>query len=143
MQSTIPISAWLMTLACLLMLWMGVQALKSARYGGPHLSAEERCLLLLSELQQVPRERRTARFVCALVFYAGGEQEYVFEGQAEGLILEELRGKQGFAYDAIFWDPELKNELWGNGCHDQKQPQPSLQSLGGLCQSPKYRIEIE
>ncbi len=85
----------------------GEPGVMSARYGGEGLSDQDRSRLVLERLQGVPEERRTARFVSVLVLVPGeGEQEsYSFRGTAEGVILEEMRGEQGFGYDPIFLDP--------------------------------------
>jgi XTP/dITP diphosphohydrolase len=50
----------------------------------------------------VPEAARTARFRCALALARGGRTLSTFEGTVEGRILHELRGKNGFGYDAIF-----------------------------------------
>lgn len=67
---------------------------------------------LLRLLEDVPLERRTARFRCALVLAtvvpaAGqapgtGLQTVFFEGECRGHILAEARGAQGFGYDPFF-----------------------------------------
>lgn len=56
---------------------------------------------LLEELKDVPKEKRTARFVCATYFFAEGT---VLSATAslEGSILELPRGAYGFGYDPIF-----------------------------------------
>ena len=78
----------------------------SARYAGPNATYEDNVKLLLEELADVPAERRTARFrtVMALV---GADVERTWEGVAEGVILAEKQGANGFGYDPVFWSPEL------------------------------------
>jgi XTP/dITP diphosphohydrolase len=56
---------------------------------------------LLSELKGVPREKRTARFVCTLVFFVEGVVLTATETM-EGAIIEEPRGTHGFGYDPVF-----------------------------------------
>jgi XTP/dITP diphosphohydrolase len=75
----------------------------SARFGSPDLSDPARCKALLKGLVDVPDERRTARFRCVLALAKGGHTLTTFEGTAEGTILRELRGKEGFGYDPVFF----------------------------------------
>lgn len=85
----------------------GAPGVKSARYGGPGLTDEDRNSLLLREMKGVPWNDRTARFVCVLALARGGELVELFEGQAEGLIAFEPRGPHGFGYDPVFYYPPL------------------------------------
>ena len=78
----------------------------SARFGGPTLSDAARCRAVLKGLIDVPEAARTARFRCALALARGGRTLSTFEGCVEGRILHELRGKNGFGYDAIFLVPQ-------------------------------------
>ena len=57
----------------------GAPGVRSARYGGPGLSDEQRCSLLLKELEKVPWEDRKARFVCVLALAQAGAVIRVFE----------------------------------------------------------------
>jgi XTP/dITP diphosphohydrolase len=61
--------------------------------------------LLLAQLGDVPDERRTARFRCAVVFLqptAEGVVEQVVEGEMSGRVIRETRGSGGFGYDVLF-----------------------------------------
>lgn len=78
----------------------------SARFGGPDLSEVARCRAVLKGLIDVPDERRTARFRCALALARNGRTLSTYEGVVEGRILRELRGAGGFGYDPIFLFPE-------------------------------------
>ncbi len=66
---------------------------------------------VLENLDGVPEEKRTARFMCALAI-AGPEMDTttVF-GTCEGVILQEKRGTNGFGYDPIFFVPELDRAM--------------------------------
>lgn len=61
---------------------------------------------LLRELGDVALAERTARYVCvaALLETDGGEIT-LFRGVSEGLILGARRGRGGFGYDPVFFDP--------------------------------------
>jgi XTP/dITP diphosphohydrolase len=64
---------------------------------------------LLSLLQEVPREQRTARFHCLLVFLRHAEDPtpLICQGTWEGLIGFTPEGDNGFGYDPLFYIPEL------------------------------------
>lgn len=82
----------------------------SARWSGPPLDAKEmqdarNNTLLLHQLADIPDERRTAHFACAvaLVHEVDGEVvEEVAEGRMDGRIIHEVRGEGGFGYDVLF-----------------------------------------
>ena len=78
----------------------------SARFGGPQLSDTARAKAVLKGLVDVPDAQRSARFHCALAVARGGRTLATFEGTVEGMILRELRGKNGFGYDPIFLYPD-------------------------------------
>ena len=80
----------------------GAPGVYSARYGGPGLSDRERFEKLLEELENVPEEKRSARFECALVFVTPGGEPQVFRGTVEGRIALSPRGENGFGYDPVF-----------------------------------------
>ncbi len=56
-----------------------------------------------------PRERRRARYRCALVWVCAPADAapLIAEGVWEGSILESPRGSGGFGYDPYFWLPDL------------------------------------
>ena len=58
--------------------------------------------LLLSQLGDVPDERRTARFVCAMALCTPDGVELVQLGEMPGRILHGEHGKGGFGYDPLF-----------------------------------------
>ena len=90
----------------------GAPGIYSARYAAspnhPNSSDEENNAKLLRELEQVPDERRQARFVCAVAVARDGKTEATFRGIASGVILREKRGKEGFGYDPLFFFPAVK-----------------------------------
>ena len=74
----------------------------SARYGGEHLSYREKIGLLLSELQDVPDEKRTAHFSCAVCCIVDDYTVIRLEARCEGRIAREPCGEGGFGYDPVF-----------------------------------------
>jgi len=79
----------------------GMPGVLSARWSGPPKSDERNNRLLLDQLVDVPDERRTAHFRCAVAFvHAGGE--LVVHGRMDGHVIREVRGSGGFGYDVLF-----------------------------------------
>lgn len=82
----------------------------SARYApGP---AENRNNKLLDELTNVPKEKRTARYVAAIAIYdPQSKQVWTCGGVCEGLITTEPTGNDGFGYDPIFYCLDLNKAM--------------------------------
>ena len=85
----------------------GAPGVFSARYAGEPKSDERNIDRLLMELEDVPEQKRTARFRCCLAIVSPGGVERLTEGSVEGKILKGRRGKGGFGYDPVFYLPEL------------------------------------
>jgi XTP/dITP diphosphohydrolase len=93
----------------------GAPGVHSARYAAdePHLAEnntddELNNRKLIREIKLVPVENRTGRFVCVIAAARNGETLGVFLGKAEGVILEQPRGFNGFGYDPLFYFPEIE-----------------------------------
>lgn len=101
----------------------------SARYMGEDTSYDVKNKALLERLEGVPKEQRTARFVCAIAAVLPedmGRDVLVKRETIEGYIGWEQAGTNGFGYDPIFYvdefdcttaelPPEKKNELSHRG----------------------------
>lgn len=74
----------------------------SARYSGEHGDDNGNNEKLLFNLKDVPDEKRTARFVCAICVSFPDGSEITAEGACEGKIGYEYRGNNGFGYDPLF-----------------------------------------
>jgi XTP/dITP diphosphohydrolase len=76
----------------------------SARYAGATATADDNNARLLSELADVPPERRGARYRCVLVLvrHAGDEAPLIASGTWEGRIAPRRMGHGGFGYDPLF-----------------------------------------
>lgn len=88
----------------------GRPGLYSARYAGSGIFSDdiaetEQVRLLLGELQGVPDERRTARFVCAIAIAVPGSETRLVRAEWPGHIAHEARGENGFGYDPVFIVP--------------------------------------
>ena len=84
----------------------GMPGVLSARWSGPPKSDDRNNELLLAQLEDVPDDRRTAHFACAVAFAypvgAGGVAEHVVHGEMAGRVIREVRGSGGFGYDVLF-----------------------------------------
>jgi XTP/dITP diphosphohydrolase len=85
----------------------GAPGVHSARYAGPNASDADRIRKLLSEMRGKKNAERRARFVCVVVVAEAGNMRGVFSASAEGMLLEEPRGENGFGYDPVFFFPPL------------------------------------
>jgi XTP/dITP diphosphohydrolase len=83
----------------------GGPGLYSSRFGGEGASDLDRNRLLLSKLQDLPHERRGARFTSAVAVARGRELLFEAQESVEGFIAEEMRGPNGFGYDPLFFYP--------------------------------------
>lgn len=83
----------------------GAPGVYSARYSGENASYSNNNKKLLEELKGVPKEERTAHFVCVIAVVFPDGRTILSRGETEGLILEELQGEGGFGYDPIFYYP--------------------------------------
>jgi len=94
---------------------------------------------VLKLLMGVPKEKRTARFVCHLCLASPDKILIETEGTIEGLITEREIGQNGFGYDPIFFVPSLnktvgqltveeKNDISHRG-HAIRKLKPLLEQL--------------
>lgn len=58
---------------------------------------------LLYNLRDVPDEKRTGGYVCAVACVFPDGREFTVRGEARGRILHAYRGTGGFGYDPLFW----------------------------------------
>jgi XTP/dITP diphosphohydrolase len=79
----------------------GMPGVLSALWCGRHGDDEANLQLLLSQLADIPDERLTAAFVCAVAYVDDG-REFVVHGRMPGRLIREKRGSNGFGYDPIF-----------------------------------------
>jgi XTP/dITP diphosphohydrolase len=85
----------------------GEPGVMSARYAGEHATDIERIRFLLSRIEDIPWEKRTARFRAVIAIAVPGKEIYFAEGECPGYITFEPRGEKGFGYDPVFFVPEL------------------------------------
>jgi XTP/dITP diphosphohydrolase len=80
----------------------GMPGVLSARWSGPPKSDDRNNQLLLAQLADVPDERRSAHFMCAVACVHPDGRELVVEGRMDGRVIHETRGSGGFGYDVVF-----------------------------------------
>ena len=74
----------------------------SARYGGEEATDDDRNVLLLGEMKDVPAGQRQARFISAVCCVFPNGDILRSEGAFEGEIAYAPAGENGFGYDPIF-----------------------------------------
>lgn len=79
----------------------------SARYLGEETSYTIKNQALLDRLAGVPKEKRTARFVCAIAAVLPDGNTLVTRETIEGYIGDSPAGENGFGYDPIFYVDEF------------------------------------
>jgi XTP/dITP diphosphohydrolase len=80
----------------------GAPGVYSARYAGEGASDLDRINKLLKELKNVPKEKRTAKFVCSVCCVYPDGRKIVSQGECNGEIAYEPQGENGFGYDPVF-----------------------------------------
>jgi len=74
----------------------------SARYRGEDTPYPEKMAALLEELKDVPDEKRTARFACAICCVVSEHRVIACEETCEGTVAHAPSGSGGFGYDPLF-----------------------------------------
>lgn len=90
----------------------GEPGIYSARYGfDESLDDWGRLQLLLKNTEQVPDERRQAKFVCVITLVPPQQEIIQARGEVHGMLLRTPAGQGGFGYDPIFYYPPLGKSL--------------------------------
>jgi XTP/dITP diphosphohydrolase len=80
--------------------------------GRPGQSSDaDRVRLLLSKLEGVPWERRTARFRCVIAIARPWGGTVVVVGSVAGMIQYSPLGNEGFGYDPVFYLPSFQSTM--------------------------------
>jgi XTP/dITP diphosphohydrolase len=108
----------------------GAPGIYSARYAGDDADDDRNNQKLLHEMENIPEEKRTARFVCALALCIPGARdmtEWTVRKSCEGRIAFGLSGSHGFGYDPLFFYPpfgktfgEIEREIKASVSHRGK-----------------------
>ena len=86
----------------------GAPGVRSARYAGQKSSDQENLQKLLVDLEGIPDQQRSGRFICVLVYMEHAEDPFplIAHGVWEGRVLQQPVGENGFGYDPVFWVPD-------------------------------------
>jgi len=104
----------------------GAPGVYSSRFCGEDSTYEQKFAKIYEMLADVPKDKWTARFVCAIAVVRPDGSEFTVRGEVEGLLLDHPQGDNGFGYDPIFFvpefgmttaqmDPEVKNSISHRG----------------------------
>lgn len=94
----------------------GEPSVRSARYAeDAGISTDDPDLannaLLLRRAESIPDSQRQCAFVCAIAAAQNGTTLQIFTARANGMLLREPRGSNGFGYDPLFYFPQLKKSF--------------------------------
>ena len=84
----------------------GEPGIYSARYLGYDTDYNYKMEQIMKRMENVPDEKRTARFVAAVGAVFPDGSEHVVLGAMEGVIARGIFGLNGFGYDPFFYLPE-------------------------------------
>ena len=118
----------------------GAPGVWSSRFAGEDATDEDNNAKLLADLNGVPDEKRTARFVCTLVFIDEDGKETTARGTVEGRIGHEPQGEGGFGYDPLFWP-----DVFGGECTLAEVLQARKNEVshrGNALRSMRFKIEV-
>ncbi|MBR6209673.1 MAG: XTP/dITP diphosphatase [Clostridiales bacterium] len=104
----------------------GAPGIYSARFCGEDSTYEEKFRKIFEMLADVPEDKRTAKFVCAIAVVKPDGTSFTVRGECRGVLHEKPVGENGFGYDPIFYvpefgmttaqmDPEVKNSISHRG----------------------------
>lgn len=81
----------------------GKPGIFSSRWGN---SDEERIDKVLKLLENIPINKRKAKFICVVVLVFPNGKIYMVKEECKGIITSNPKGENGFGYDPIFLVPE-------------------------------------
>lgn len=97
----------------------GSPGVYSARFAGPKATDEDNVNKLLSLLEGVPFENRTARFVCCICVVTPQKEIFTVKAVCEGFITLHPSGDKGFGYDPVFYLKEYGKTMAELDLHEK------------------------
>ena len=85
----------------------GAPGIFTARYAGEDCSYSDNVNKMLSEMKNVPENKRGATFKTVMA-YVDDNMELTSEGIVQGTVTRTKKGVAGFGYDPIFYVPDLE-----------------------------------
>jgi XTP/dITP diphosphohydrolase len=121
----------------------GGPGVRTRRYAGENATDADNNAKLLAALDDLPPERRGARYMCVLALAMPGAPVVFAQGTCRGRIAIRPRGTGGFGYDPIFepggeppggrtfgqWTPDEKNRI-SHRARAARRMAPRLAELG-------------
>lgn len=103
----------------------------SSRWLGEDTSYDVKNAIVLRDMENVPEEKRTARYVCSIAAIDPAGNVSTVTETAEGLIGHEPKGEGGFGYDPIFVMPGLGTfaEITSEQKHEVSHRGKALRSM--------------
>jgi XTP/dITP diphosphohydrolase len=86
----------------------GEPGIYSARYAGEPCHDGKNNAKLLSKMEGIPTEKRSAKFVCTIAAVAPNGDHILATGSCPGIILTKEQGSGGFGYDPLFYYEPLQ-----------------------------------
>lgn len=113
----------------------GAPGVYSARYsgGGDQANIDK----LLSELENVPDEKRGAKFVCVISAVFPDGKTVTARGEAHGVILRQRRGEDGFGYDPVFYSTDLQKTFAEAEGEEKNKVSHRGRALAAFCEKLK------
>ena len=84
----------------------GAPGIYSARFMGSDSSYEVKIAALWDLLKDVPLEKRTAHFICAIAVVRPDGSSFTVKESMDGIFYDRILGDNGFGYDPVFYLPE-------------------------------------
>ena len=98
----------------------GAPGVHSARYAGDHAPQQVTLEKLMDEMKNVPKEKRTAQFICVLTAILQNEEVIVAKGITTGSIAEEIGTMGGLTFCPVFI-PEGSNRVMNDMTDEEKE----------------------
>ena len=98
----------------------GGPGVHSARYAGDHASQEVTLNKLMNEMKDIPKEKRTAQFVCVLTALLQNGEIVVAKGITKGSIAEKIGTMGGLTFCPVFI-PEGYDRVMNDMTDEEKE----------------------
>ncbi|MCW9048564.1 MAG: RdgB/HAM1 family non-canonical purine NTP pyrophosphatase [Gammaproteobacteria bacterium] len=115
----------------------------SARYSGEGATDAKNNIKMLSELEGVSEEKRSARYWCVMVYLESENDPtpIITQGTLEGKILTAPQGDGGFGYDPIFWLAEQNCSAAELSMQEKNKISHRAIALNALANALKERLK--
>ena len=111
----------------------GKPGVYSARWLGADTPYFYKNEIITDMLKNVPPDKRTARFICAMAAVNRDGEMLTAECALEGFIAQKPSGNNGFGYDPIFYLPEKGCTLAGLSLEEKNRISHRYLTLKNIC----------